>query len=370
MRTIIEEISYVLEKFGIPFDSFDIKVFKSGHINSTYRVNAVSGGECHSYIAQKINTYVFSDPVGIMHNIALVTEHIRKKLISEGVDPHGKVLEFLNQKDGTNYLFEEGSFWRIYHYIPNSTTYDKVEDLKVLRNAGFSFGNFQKQLADFPMEELIDTMPGFHDTVSRMKNFFDACEKDVCGRAKEIEKEIEIIRSKEEIWSKLCRQRESGEIPSRVTHNDTKYNNILIDKTTGEAVCLIDLDTVIPGLCAYDFGDAIRFCANTAAEDEPDTSKVSLDMTLYEAFADGFIFSCKDFCSKAELESLALGAVTMAFELSARFLEDYLKGDKYFRTSHPKHNLERGRSQLALALDMEKKLDQMQKINQKYAQMA
>ncbi len=363
-----KEITSVLEKFGIQFDSFRVETFHSGHINSTHRVDVRYKGKTDSFVLQRINTYVFPNPVGIMGNIDKVTSHIRQKLISEGKDPEGKVLQFLKREDGTNYYFADNdNFWRIYRYIPNSITYDQAEDPEILKNAGYSFGTFQKQLCDFPMEELVDTMPNFHNTPVRMKNFFAACERDEAGRRHVIEKEIEILKENEALWGQLENKRASGILPLRVTHNDTKYNNILIDKDSGEAVCVIDLDTVIPGLCAYDFGDAIRFSANFAAEDEPDYSKVGLNLELYEAFASGFIPAVKDFCTSEELDSLALGAVTMAFELSARFLEDYLNGDKYFKTRHPEHNLERGRSQLTLALDMKEKLPLMQEINCRYA---
>ncbi|MBR3837120.1 MAG: aminoglycoside phosphotransferase family protein [Clostridia bacterium] len=359
-----KRIADVLKRFGVEFDSFRIETFQSGHINSTFKVDVRSQGKAASYVLQRINTYVFPNPVGIMENIDKVTGHIRKKLIAEGEDPQGKVLEFLKREDGTNYYFEDAeNFWRAYYYIPNTITYDQAEDPDVLKNAGRSFGLFQKQLCDFPMEELQDTMPNFHNTPVRMKNFFATCERDPVGRRCEVEEELRILREHEHVWSQLERQREEGILPLRVTHNDTKYNNILIDQDTGEAVCVIDLDTVTPGLCAYDFGDAIRFSANFAVEDEPDTSKVGLNLMLYEAFASGFISACRDFCSQTELESLAIGAVTMTFELAARFLEDYVNGDKYFKIHHPKHNLERGRSQLALALDMMKKISQMQEIN-------
>lgn len=363
-----KELTDVLEKFGIPFDSFHVETFHSGHINCTHRVDVRYKGQSDSFVLQRINTYVFPNPVGIMKNIEKVTAHIYKKLVDEGKDPQGKVLQFLKRNDGTNYYFaDKDSFWRVYRYIPNSITYDQAEDPQILKNAGASFGLFQKQLCDFPMEELIDTMPNFHNTPVRMKNFFDACERDEAGRRHLIEKEIEILKENEEIWGRLEKSREEGILPLRVTHNDTKYNNILIDKDSGEAVCVIDLDTVTPGLPAYDFGDAIRFSANYAAEDEADYSKVGLNLELYEAFASGFIPVVKDFCSEEELESFAIGAVTMAFELSSRFLADYLDGDKYFKTAHPDHNLERGRSQLTLALDMKKKLPIMQEINRCYA---
>lgn len=358
----------ILKNFGVRFDSFRVETFHSGHINSTHKVDIRYKGKTDSFVLQRINTFVFKNPVGIMANIDKVTGHIRKKMISQGEDPQGRVLEFLKKSDGTNYHFEDSeNFWRAYRYIPDSITYDQAEDPDVLRSAGQAFGLFQKQLCDFPMEQLNDTLPDFHNTPKRMENFFNACQRDEAGRRKYIEKEIEIIRENRELWSRLESWRSSGTLAVRVTHNDTKYNNVLINKDSGKAVCVIDLDTVTPGLCAYDFGDAIRFSANRAAEDEADLSKVGLDLDLYEAFASGFIPVCCDFCDENELESLALGAVTMAFELSARFFEDYLNGDRYFKTHRHNHNLDRGRSQLALALDMKEKLPLMQEISRKWA---
>ncbi len=365
-----KKIASVLTKFGVCYDSFRVETFHSGNINSTHRVDIRYRGKSDSFVLQRINTYVFRDPVKIMENIDKVTGHIRQKLISEGTDPEGRVLTFLKRKDGTNYYFEdESNFWRVYRYIDNTVTYDQAGDPEVLRSAGYSFGLFQKQLCDFPMDQLNDTMPDFHNTPVRMKRFFDACEKDPVGRRCEVEREIAILEENRGLWSGLEQERAAGRLPLRVTHNDTKYNNILIHKDTGEAVCVIDLDTVTPGLCAYDFGDAIRFSANSAAEDEPNISLVSLNLEMYRAFAEGFISVCKDFCTPAELDSLALGAVTMTFELAGRFLEDYLLGDPYFKTLHKRHNLERGISQLALAMDMKAKFDQMQEINRRIADL-
>ena len=367
MPNEIEMIPTVLRGFGLDFDSFTYEIFHSGHINSTIKVNFTSGGAEKSVVLQRVNTYVFPNPIGIMNNISLVTHHIREKLLDERVDPNGRVLEFITAPDGNNFFFEDrDNFWRAYWYIPNTVTYDKAEDLRVLKNAGEAFGKFQHQLCDLPMYRLVDTLPGFHDTRRRMENFFDAVKRDEVGRRRNVEIEARVLRDNESEWKKLGVLRAEGVLPLRVTHNDTKYNNILIDRTTGEAVCVIDLDTVTPGLCAYDFGDAIRFAANYAAEDEPDLTRVGLNLEAYEVFASGFVSECRTFCSHEELESLAVGAVTLTFELAARFLEDYLNGDKYFRIHRPEHNLERGRCQLALALDMKEKFSEMQRINRKY----
>lgn len=361
-----KKITAVLREFGVEFDSFHVETFHSGHINSTHKVEVRHKGKTDSFVLQRINTYVFPNPVKIMENIDQVTNHIRQKMIDRGENPRGRVLEFLSREDGTNYYFEdEERFWRVYRFIPNSITYDQSGDPDLLKSIGRAFGTFQKNLCEFPVDRLNDTLPDFHNTPKRMKNFFAACERDEKGRRSSIEKEIAILRENEPLWSQLEKFRQEGRIAARVTHNDTKCNNVLVDRDSGEAVCVIDLDTVTIGLCAYDFGDAVRFSANRAAEDEPDLEKVGLDLELYEAYAEGFISVCRDFCDEAELESLALGPVTLTFELAARFLEDYLNGDRYFKIRHPEHNLERGRSQLALALDMKKKMKEMQEINRR-----
>ena len=362
-----QRIAMILKCFGIEFDSFRVEVFTSGNINCTYKVDIRNRRKTDSFVLQRINTFVFKNPVGVMENIDLVTGHIREKLIAEGVNPEGRVLEFLKRPDGTNYYFEdEANFWRCYRYVPNTVTYDQANDPEVLKSAGYSFGLFQKQLCDFPLERLHDVLPDFHNTPVRMERFFRALEENNTGRKYLIAKEAQTLRDNEFIWGQLERDRKAGRLPMRVTHNDTKYNNILIDRDSGEAVCVIDLDTMAAGLCAYDFGDAIRFSANNAMEDEPDLSRVSLNLEMFEAFSAGFVPVCREFCTPAELDSLALGAVTMTFELAARFLEDYLRGDVYFKTTHPEHNLERGRNQFVLAMDMLRNYEKMQEIIHRY----
>lgn len=367
MGICTEEIASVLEKFGVRCDALQVETFHSGHINSTHRVEVRSGGASDCFVVQRINTYVFPDPVGIMENIDLVTGHIRQKLTDAGIDPRGRALDFLKRPDGSNYYFENrDAFWRAYRFIPNTVTYDRAEDPAVLTSAGRAFGQFQTLLADLPMAKLKETMPGFHDTPRRMQNLLNAAKEDPCHRLQEVEREVAQIEQHRPLWSQLMEQQLAGVLPLRVTHNDTKYNNVLIEKNSGEAVCVIDLDTVCPGLPAWDFGDAVRFSGNRAAEDEPDLSKVGLDLGLYEAFAAGFIPACREGLTRVELDSLAQGCATMAFELSMRFLEDYLRGDMYFKTSRPGHNLDRARSQLALALDMTEKLEECRAINRKF----
>jgi len=351
---VLNELIEVGKAFRLEgeFDSFTL--ITHGNINTTYRV--VYKKPDKSYIFQKVNTYVFHEPKLIMQNIDLVTEHIRKK------NPNNKCLHFHHTSDGSNFLFtEEGKFWRVSNDF-DSLTYQGSSDPAVLRQAGRAFGEFQLSLSDFDASLLHDTIPNFHNTKKRLEGFFADVEKDEYGRVAEVKDEIDFIRAHRETASHLTELFESGKIPARVTHNDTKINNVLFNKETGEPLAVIDLDTVMPGLASHDFGDAVRFAANTAAEDEKDLSKVSLDLDLYRGFAEGFISAAAPILTDAELETMALGALTIAIELGMRFLDDYITGDKYFTTHYEGHNLVRARCQLTLAADMEKKMDQMNAI--------
>ncbi|MBR6530514.1 MAG: phosphotransferase [Clostridia bacterium] len=363
-----EEIARILTEFGLEFDDFTVSVFSSGHINMTYRIDISKDGALDSFVLQCINTYVFRAPELMMNNIAKVTEHMSARLTEAGLDPYRKVLHFLKSKSGKNYTYgEEGHFWRCYDLVDNARTYDSVEDLSVLESAGRAFGNFQKLLSDFPMDTLVDTIPHFHNTRRRLRTFFAMVDEDPYHRAQYCQEEIEFFREHRKSACCLIEQLNKGVLPLRVTHNDTKYNNILIDDETKEAICVLDLDTVMPGLAAYDFGDAIRFAACTAAEDERDLSLVKLDLESYEAFTRGFIGGADGFFTEAEIESMAWGALNITIELAARFLEDYLCGDKYFKTHRKDHNLDRARAQIQLARDMEKNFDFMVETVRKYA---
>lgn len=363
-----DEIARVLGEFGLSYDDFTVSVFSSGHINTTYRIDISKDGALESYVLQCINTYVFRSPELMMNNIAKVTDHMVNKLVAYGVDPYRKVLHFLKNSNGKNYTYgEDGHFWRCYDLVDNARTYDTVENPAVLESAGRAFGNFQKLLADFPMDTLVETIPNFHNTRLRLKSFFAMVDEDPCGRAANCKEEIDFFRERRKVACNLIEQQKRGVLPLRVTHNDTKYNNILIDDETHEAICVLDLDTVMPGLAAYDFGDAIRFAACTAAEDERDLSLVKLDPVCYEAFTRGFIGGADGFFTEAEIESMAWGARNITTELAARFLEDYLCGDKYFKTQRKDHNLDRARAQIQLVRDMEENFDFMMQTVHKYA---
>ncbi len=357
---VLQELREVGEAFRLKGEFDTYSLITHGNINTTYRVFYKNPDK--SYIFQKVNTYVFKEPVHIMKNIDLVTEHIRKKNAS------GAALHFHHTDSGKNYLFAaDNTFWRVTNDI-ESLTYQGSSDPKVLFMAGKAFGEFQLALSDFDASLLYDTIPDFHNTKKRLEGFFANVEKDEYGRVKEVEREIDFIRSQRETASRLTEMFESGKIPARVTHNDTKINNVLFNKLTGQPLAVIDLDTVMPGLAAHDFGDAVRFAANTAAEDEKDLSKVSLSLELYESFAEGFISAAAPILTDAEIETMALGGLTIAIELGMRFLDDYITGDKYFTTHYEGHNLVRTRCQLALAADMIKKMEQMNEIVYKTAQ--
>jgi thiamine kinase-like enzyme len=375
-KILKQQLAEICEQFRIPGTLVWYKQKKSGNINTTYEVmvqdTTPKGPVETGYIIQKINNYVFKNPEAMMNNIDLVTQHILKKKKERGIIGRRYRLHFHHTEDGKNFLFskegENSEFWRLMNCIEDSVGFDESNDPKVLFMAGKAFGQFQMNLSDFDAEQLVETIPNFHNTRLRLENFFHDVEADEYGRCQKVRKEIETIRGLFEIGCKLTDMLAAGEIPLRVTHNDTKSNNVLLDKVTLEPLVVIDLDTVMPGLAMHDFGDAVRFAANTAAEDEADISKVSLDLELYRAFTEGFIGTTVSSLTQKEIDTMALGAVTITIELAVRFLDDYITGDKYFKVNYPGHNLIRARSQLALVQDMLSKYDDMKRIVQEVAE--
>lgn len=340
-----------------------------GHINTTYKVYFFRDGELKDYILQCVNTHVFKKPEELMENISSVTEYIRAKIKATGVSAKRGVLHYQQTAEAKYYLFdEEGMFWRCCRYIDDSTVFNLTDNLKVIEEAGKAFGEFQLHLADYPVKSLYISIPHFHNTVMRYEAFRQAIKNDLAGRAASVKAETEEYLALEETATEMYKMQKRGELPLRVTHNDTKCNNVLFDKDSFEHLSVIDLDTVMPGLAAFDFGDAIRFTANTCAEDEKDVGKVALDMEKYEAFAKGFIGQVGKTLTDKEKETMALGAVTMTVECGMRFLTDYLDGDKYFKVDYAEHNLDRSRCQLALAKDMIRRLDEMKAIVNKYCE--
>lgn len=358
-----EALNRLTELYALPgtIESFEQMI--NGHINSTYRVKMSGADKSCEYIFQKINTYVFREPLKVMRNIKTVSGYLSVHKPSCSCGDRCSITEYIDNRDGQNYtILEDGSFWRISHFVANSIGYEHVERPSVLYNAGYAFGDFIGQLSGVDPSSLEITIPDFHNTKKRLVDFFLKVDEDPLNLAKNVKDEIEFFRSCRSEVELLCDLAESGELPTRVVHNDTKYNNILIDIDSDKPLCVIDLDTMMPGLTAYDFGDAIRFAANTAHEDEADLSKVALNLDYYERFASGFIKAANGFMTDKEFETLAVGAPTITVELASRFLLDYLDGDKYFSIHRPNHNLDRARCQIALAKDMFKKLPKMEEI--------
>ena len=362
-----KEIRAVCDEFGLQGEYRSFEVLTSGHINTTYKVYFFRDGELKDYILQRVNTYVFRDPVSVMDNISSVTEFIRAKIKQKQATAKRNVLHYSTTKDGKYYYQpSKGEFWRCCRYIDDSVCFENTDNLTVIEESGKAFGEFQLYLADFPVEELTIAIPHFHNTVLRYQTFKESIEKDAMSRAESVKAEIEGYLALEEIATKPYKMQREGILPLRVTHNDTKTSNILFDSETLEHLSVIDLDTVMPGLVAFDFGDAIRVAGSTCGEDERDLSKVALDLEKYEAFTRGFVTTLGDAVTKAEIDSLALGAVAMTVECGMRFLTDYLDGDKYFKIHYDDQNLVRARCHLVLAQDMIAKLDEMERIVQKY----
>lgn len=332
--------------------------FGNGHINSTFLVEAD-----RRYILQRMNSVAFPYPEKVMENIIGVTDHIRKKAQAAGGDVARATLTYLPTTEG-EYVFRDSTnqAWRVCEFTENTVAYETVESEKDFYNCAEAFGTFQQQLADYPVHKLHESIVNFHNTPWRYENLMKAVEKDTCGRLSEVASEVAFAKEREAFCKTLELAREAGKLPLRVTHNDTKLNNILFDASTGAPVCVIDLDTVMPGYSVNDFGDSIRFGANTAAEDECDLSKVTLDLDLFEAYAKGFLKGCNGSLTETEVKLLPVGAMMMTLECGMRFLTDYLDGDVYFKIHRPGHNLDRARNQFALVADMECKLDQMNQI--------
>ena len=336
------------------------ELLTNGHINTTYKVYFVRHGEVKDYILQRINVYVFKNPEAVMENIVKVTEYIRDKIKATGVSAKRYVLHYQPNEDGKYYFVDEqGGFWRCARFIDDSVTFNITDNPTVIEEAGKAFGEFQMYLADFPVNELNIVIPHFHNTVLRYETFENSIKRNDAGRADEVKDEISKYLSLKEIATKMYKMQRAGELPLKVTHNDTKCNNVLFDKTTFRHLSVIDLDTVMPGLVGFDFGDAVRFTANTCDEDEKDVSAVKLDMNKFEAFTRGFLSAVGSTLSENEKNTLALGAVTMTIECGMRFLTDYLDGDKYFKICRKEQNLDRARCQLALAENMISRLDEM-----------
>ena len=355
---------------GIAFDGeyMDHERYGHGHINDTFLIRfKKEDGTIEKYILQRMNHEIFKDPAQLMKNICGVTTFLKEKIIEAGGDVNRETLNVVNTKDGKPFYVDSiGSYWRAYLFIEDTVCYEQVEKAEDFYQSAFAFGHFQKLLEDFDASSLYETIPNFHNTPARYKVFEEAVEKDICNRAFEVREEIAFLRQHKQEMEICMELQKKGELPLKVTHNDTKLNNIMMDKTTGKGICVIDLDTIMPGLSIFDFGDSIRFGANTASEDETDLSKVTLDLNLFEAYTRGFLEGCEGSLTEKEVEMLPMGAKTMTMECGMRFLTDYLQGDRYFRIHREKHNLERCKTQLKLVQEMESKWEGMKQVVEKY----
>lgn len=362
------DIHEIIEAFALTGDFVKYKQNSNGHVNNTYLLEFNENGATKKYTLQMINTFAFKKPDQLMSNIIGITNHIRRKNEENGVAWADRgTLNFIPCTDGKYYYYDaKGRCWRVYHFIDEVYTCNAIESADIFFNAGKAFGDFQNLLADYDIDSLFETIENFHNTVSRFADFQKAVEDNLSGRLENVKDEIEFALAREKDTHVLVDLIDEGKLPLRVTHNDTKLNNILFDNATNNGICIIDLDTVMPGLSLYDFGDSIRFGANTATEDEKDISKVSLDLNLYEAYVKGYLSSAKDALTDLEKELLPFGAKLMTYECGIRFLMDYLNGDKYFHIDYDDHNLVRCRTQFALVVDMEKKMDEMLEITKKY----
>ena len=358
---LYNDIKQAIRQFNFEGKYLSAEELRSGNINSTYLLTfAKPDGTRQEYILQRINTVVFKDPYAVMENITNVIEHIDKKLRAAGEDTSRRLLHFVNTKCGS-YLCKDstGAFWRAYVFVDGVSAYNSIDDPALFYEAGRGFGEFQKNLFDFPAELLHETIPDFHNTKRRFYAFVAAIAEDKAGRVRELEEEIDFLFDRRKMMSEIVDKIDAGVLPMRVTHNDTKLNNVLIDNRTGKAVCVIDLDTVMPGSSLYDYGDAIRFGASTAAEDEADLSKITVNMELFKLFTKGFVEEIANALTKEEIHYLPIGAKVMTCELALRFLTDYINGDEYFKVNSPDHNLIRARAQMKLLTELEAKYDEM-----------
>ena len=347
------DIKQLASAFNLSGSPVSWREFGHGHINSTFRVTTDTGAE---YILQKINRYVFRHPVRLMANVIAVTDYLRQRV----EDPR-MAMHFIMTKKGDSYFRDsEGDFWRMYDFMQGFCL-DAPESDEDFYQSGLAFGRFQGLLSDFPADTLYETIPEFHNTIDRYAQFKASVADDPMGRLEQVREEVDFVLAREEVGAILQNMRVSGELPLRVTHNDTKLNNVLLDRMTRKSLCVLDLDTVMPGLSVHDFGDSIRFGAATAAEDEQDLSKMNLDLHMFEVYTRGFLEAATALTDK-EVEMLPMGALTMTLEVGLRFLKDYIDGDLYFKTAYPEHNLVRARTQLKLVADMEAKMEDMQRI--------
>ncbi len=339
--------------------------YGNGHINDTFLVTADTG---RRYILQRISN-AFPDPTSVMENMVGVTNYLRQLLTAQGGDPNRGTLTLVKARDGKDWFVDaENRMWRLTLFVEDTVCLEKVETPAQFEQSARAFGRFQRQLSGYPADTLHETIPRFHDTENRLNNFKKALAADALGRAKEVAPEVAFVLAHEADCSHCMEALRQGKLPLRVTHNDTKLNNVLFDSQSGEVACVIDLDTIMPGLSVNDFGDSIRFGANHSAEDEQDLTRVNFDPELYRVYARGFLEESAEVLTDEEIEYMPWGAKLMTLECGIRFLTDYLEGDTYFHTTRPGQNLDRCRTQFKLVSDMEANWELMQEIVRQYKQ--
>ncbi len=356
----------IVSQFQIDGKLVSCERYGEGHINETYLAIVDEHGNEVKYIVQKINGNLFKDVEKLMNNIKLVTEFNRKRIAANGGNPDREALSLVYTKDGKAYYGCKDGYFRVYKFITDAIAYQIVEKPEHFYESAVAFGNFANLLAEFDATELYEVLPDFHNTVKRFENFDAAVKADKLGRAASVKREIDFFYDRKDYCGRIVDLLKSGKMPTKVTHNDTKLNNVMLDAKTGKYVAVIDLDTIMPGSICYDFGDSIRFGCNPAAEDEKDLSKVNFDLNLFESYAKGYLSALGKSATKTERDNLAFGAILMTLECGMRFLTDYLEGDMYFRTTREGQNLDRTRTQIKLVEDMEKVLPQMNAIIEKY----
>ena len=360
----MNKLPEICKLFQIYGDYVSAIPYGTGHINDTFKITYNQGGALLHYTLQRINTNVFKRPLELMDNVERVTNHIHTKIEAEGASEGSRhTLQLVKSHLGRPYAFgSDGFLWRCYLFIEHARTYDVIENTRMAFEAAKAFGGFQQDLVDLPGHRLFEVIPDFHNTPMRLEQLKQAAREDVCGRKKEVERELDFFLAREEEAAVLVKLNEAGEIPERITHNDTKLNNVLLDDKTMEGVCVIDLDTVMPGLVHYDFGDMVRTGTSPALEDEKDLSKVTMRFEMFEALLRGYLSSAGSFINPVEREFLPFSGKLITMEIGMRFLADYLAGDVYFKTHREGHNLDRCRTQIKLAESIEEQMNDMQKL--------
>ena len=342
----IEEIA---QKFRLKGQIIEIKENNVGNINRTYIITTNDNDKKYKYVLQKINTIVFNEPYLLMQNIENVTEYYKAYLKKNKEDTERGTLSVIRTKNNINlYRTKSDEYYRMYNYVDNAKTYDKSENAEMFYNVGKAFGHFVKVLNGYPMDKLTETIPNFHNSKVRLNDFLKDVKKDPCNRVKDVLGEIVYIIQRQDELSSIVDLMAKGEIPQRVTHNDTKINNVLIDEKTNKAICVIDLDTVMPGSALYDFGDAIRSGAATTFEDDPNLENVGINMEYFKKFTEAYLSETKEILLQTEIDNLALSCRIITLELAMRFLNDYINGDTYFKCNYENHNLVRARNQIKL----------------------